>query len=110
MTANLAVHEATLENGCLEVVPKSHKMDVKFLGGGQIHPDWEAAHEWVAVPLKPGKHAPMTNRRGDIEINSSQVIFSFSDHILLTALVPTTLISPERWYMLLMLLRLTAKI
>lgn len=54
MTANLAVDSATIENGCLEVVPESHKMDAKFLKGGQIHPDWEAAHDWVAVPLEPG--------------------------------------------------------
>ncbi|KUJ10171.1 PhyH-domain-containing protein [Mollisia scopiformis] len=54
VTANLAVDTATIENGCLEVVPKSHKMDVTFLRGGQIHPEWEAAHEWIAVPMQPG--------------------------------------------------------
>ncbi|KAG4428914.1 hypothetical protein IFR05_015601 [Cadophora sp. M221] len=53
ITANLAVDSATTENGCLEVVPGSHKMDVHFLNGGQIHPDWEAAHEWLSVPLEP---------------------------------------------------------
>jgi hypothetical protein len=55
VTANLAVDSATSENGCLEVVPGSHTMDVSFLGGGKIHPDWEASHEWVTVPLEPGK-------------------------------------------------------
>ena len=55
MTANIAVDNATLENGCLEVVPKSHKMDVRFQEGGKIHPDWEKVHEWVAVPLQPGR-------------------------------------------------------
>jgi ectoine hydroxylase-related dioxygenase (phytanoyl-CoA dioxygenase family) len=34
---NLAVDTATSENGCLEVVPGSHKMDVPFLNRGQIH-------------------------------------------------------------------------
>lgn len=55
MTANISVDAATQENGCLEVVPGSHKMDVTFLEGGQIDADWEAAHEWQAVPLQPGK-------------------------------------------------------
>ena len=55
VTANFAVDEATPENGCLEVVPKSHKMDITFLTGGQISPAWEAAHEWLSVPLQPGK-------------------------------------------------------
>jgi 2-aminoethylphosphonate dioxygenase len=54
VTAKLAVDSATIENGCLEVVPESHKIDAKFLKAGQIHPDWEAAHDWVAVPLEPG--------------------------------------------------------
>ena len=56
VTANLAVDSATLENGCLEVVPGSHNMDVAFLRGGQIHPDWETSHDWLTVPLEPGKH------------------------------------------------------
>jgi ectoine hydroxylase-related dioxygenase (phytanoyl-CoA dioxygenase family) len=56
VTANLAVDSATSENGCLEVVPGSHKMDVSFLRGGQISPDWEAEHDWLAVPLEPGKN------------------------------------------------------
>lgn len=30
-------------------------MDVHFLTGGQIHPDWENTHEWISVPLEPGK-------------------------------------------------------
>jgi len=55
VTANLAIDTATPENGCLEVVPKSHKMDATFLTGGQISADWEAAHEWLPVPLQPGK-------------------------------------------------------
>ncbi|MAD81836.1 MAG: hypothetical protein CL912_02635 [Deltaproteobacteria bacterium] len=55
LTANLAVDPATAENGCLQVVPGSHKMYVHFLTGGQIHPDWEHAHEWISVPLEPGK-------------------------------------------------------
>lgn len=55
VTANLAVDSATLEKGCLEVVLGSHKMDTSFLRGGQIHPDWEASHQWLSVPLEPGK-------------------------------------------------------
>jgi hypothetical protein len=37
-------------------------MDAKFLKGGQIHPDWEAAHDWVAVPLKPGMYHEISMR------------------------------------------------
>lgn len=54
VTANLAVDDATLENGCLEVVPGSHKMEVPFVTGGHITSEWEAAHEWLPVPLAPG--------------------------------------------------------
>jgi 2-aminoethylphosphonate dioxygenase len=54
VTANLAVDDATLENGCLEVVPRSHLETVPFVSGGHITPEWEAAHEWLPVPLAPG--------------------------------------------------------
>lgn len=54
ITANLAIDAATHENGCLQVVPGSHKMDVEFVDGGRISPAWEARHEWVSVPLEPG--------------------------------------------------------
>jgi hypothetical protein len=58
--SDLAVDSATIENGCLELVPGSHKIDAKFLKGGQIHPDWEAAHGWVSVPREPGMFYEMT--------------------------------------------------
>lgn len=54
LTANLAVNEATEENGCLEVVPGSHLMDVQFRNGGHITEEWEQSHEWTMVPLQPG--------------------------------------------------------
>ncbi|KAL1847181.1 hypothetical protein Plec18170_008745 [Paecilomyces lecythidis] len=54
VTANVAIDAATIENGCLQVVPGSHKMDVELVEGGRISPDWEAEHEWVSVPLEPG--------------------------------------------------------
>lgn len=54
LTANLAVDKATTENGCLEVVPGSHKMDVSFVQGGHITPEWENSHDWLQVPLDPG--------------------------------------------------------
>ncbi|KFY72991.1 hypothetical protein V499_06897 [Pseudogymnoascus sp. VKM F-103] len=53
-TANLAVNAATPENGCLQVVPGSHRMKVDFIHAGRIHPDWENSHEWVLVPLEAG--------------------------------------------------------
>ncbi|KAJ5928687.1 hypothetical protein N7466_007643 [Penicillium verhagenii] len=54
VTANVAIDAATLENGCLEVVPGSHKMDVEFEHSGRIKHSWEAAHEWITIPLDPG--------------------------------------------------------
>ncbi|KIW04757.1 uncharacterized protein PV09_03951 [Verruconis gallopava] len=54
VTANFAVDPADLENGCLEVVPGSHKMMVELADGGPISDDWIAKHDWVPVPLNPG--------------------------------------------------------
>uniref|UniRef100_A0A8H7K332 Uncharacterized protein n=1 Tax=Bionectria ochroleuca TaxID=29856 RepID=A0A8H7K332_BIOOC len=53
-TANLAVDAATVENGCLEVVPGSHKMDIELSLGSRIADRWVESHEWVQVPLNPG--------------------------------------------------------
>jgi ectoine hydroxylase-related dioxygenase (phytanoyl-CoA dioxygenase family) len=54
LTANVAVDEATVANGCLQVVPGSHRMAIDFSNGGRISPEWENAHGWVQVPLSPG--------------------------------------------------------
>lgn len=53
LTINIAVDEATKENGYLEVVPGSHNMVIDY-EEKQITKEWEAAYEWVPVPLKPG--------------------------------------------------------
>lgn len=79
MTANIAVDDATPENGCLEVVPKSHKMDVVFQEGGKIHPDWEAVHEWVPVPLHPGKSV-FSLWWMDVDLGSGDILF-FGSHL-----------------------------
>lgn len=54
ITANFAIDAATLANGCLQVVPKSHHMEVDFSNGGRISDSWVVAHEWLPVPLEPG--------------------------------------------------------
>jgi ectoine hydroxylase-related dioxygenase (phytanoyl-CoA dioxygenase family) len=54
ITANVAVDEANIANGCLQVVPGSHKTNIEFSNGGRISSSWEDAHEWVYVPLGPG--------------------------------------------------------
>ena len=54
VTANFAIDAATPANGCLEVVPGSHRMNVDFAQGGRISTEWEAAHEWIPVPLQSG--------------------------------------------------------
>lgn len=53
LTVNAAIDNATPENGCLEVVKGSHKMDVEY-DQKCITPEWENAHEWTAVPLNVG--------------------------------------------------------
>lgn len=53
-TANFAVDPATIANGCIHVVPKSHRMDVALSNGGAIDAQWEASHEWVPVELDSG--------------------------------------------------------
>ncbi|KAL5336936.1 hypothetical protein BJX70DRAFT_371088 [Aspergillus crustosus] len=54
ITANFAIDAATPENGCLEVVPGSHKMAIEFEHCGRILLAWKATHEWVKIPLEPG--------------------------------------------------------
>ncbi|KAH8810626.1 hypothetical protein F5884DRAFT_842719 [Xylogone sp. PMI_703] len=54
ITANICVDESNQKNGHLEVVPGSHNMDIDFVDGGRIAPEWEERHEWVPVPLRPG--------------------------------------------------------
>ena len=51
LTANIAIDAATPENGCLEVVPGSHRMDVELADGGCISDAWVRDHEWVKVEL-----------------------------------------------------------
>lgn len=54
LTINMAVDEATPENGCLEVVPGSHKVQVPIGEDNCIEKDWEDAQQWMPVPLQPG--------------------------------------------------------
>lgn len=54
LTANIAIDPATLANGCLEVVPGSHRMQIEFAEGGRIAPAWENTKTWVPVPLESG--------------------------------------------------------
>jgi hypothetical protein len=54
LTANFAINAATLANGCLEVVPGSHRMSVDLANGGRISDSWVNSHEWVSVPLDEG--------------------------------------------------------
>ncbi|KAJ6007752.1 hypothetical protein N7540_011728 [Penicillium herquei] len=54
VTANVAIDAATIANGCLEVVPGSHKMEVEFDETNRIKQSWEDEHEWVTLPMEPG--------------------------------------------------------
>lgn len=108
MTANLAVDAATTENGCLEVVPRSHKMDVTFSTGGQISADWEAAHEWLPVPLQPGKSRTQELEQG--ETDDLQVISFSLVHTWRIDQTRIVLNTRERWCMPPMPVRLMERI
>jgi ectoine hydroxylase-related dioxygenase (phytanoyl-CoA dioxygenase family) len=54
VTANFAIEAATIGNGCLEIVPGSHKMNVDLANGGRLSEAWIAKHEWVPVLLEAG--------------------------------------------------------
>jgi 2-aminoethylphosphonate dioxygenase len=53
-TANLAVDAATIANGCVEVVPGSHRMNVELVNGGAISQEWQEKYDWVPVELESG--------------------------------------------------------
>ncbi|KAK5167162.1 uncharacterized protein LTR77_007892 [Saxophila tyrrhenica] len=53
-TANLAVDAATIANGCVEVVPGSHRLDVELAEGGRISEAWEDSQTWKPVELGEG--------------------------------------------------------
>lgn len=53
-TANFAVDPATIANGCVEVVPGSHRMNVELAEGGRISQKWEAEHQWIPIELESG--------------------------------------------------------
>jgi ectoine hydroxylase-related dioxygenase (phytanoyl-CoA dioxygenase family) len=50
----IAIDAQTPENGCLELVPGSHKTQVALANGGRIDPAWESSNEFIQVPLNPG--------------------------------------------------------
>lgn len=54
VTANFAIDAATVDNGLLEVVAGSHKMDVDLAHGGRIAESWIERNTWLPVPLAPG--------------------------------------------------------
>ena len=50
----VAVDDATVENGCLEVVPAQHHEVLPMDDGGRVHPDVVAAFAWIPVEVKAG--------------------------------------------------------
>jgi len=50
LTANIAADAATMERRCLEVVPGSHRMDVRLAEGGRISEAWERGFQWGTCP------------------------------------------------------------
>lgn len=50
----VAVEAQTKENGCIEIVPGSHKQHVALLNGGRVAGEWESTSEFVPLLLNPG--------------------------------------------------------
>jgi ectoine hydroxylase-related dioxygenase (phytanoyl-CoA dioxygenase family) len=72
MTVMFTIDPTTNENGCLQVVPGSHKTKEilpQEMHDGSISLDWCAKHEWVPVYCKPGSvlifGAYLAHRSGD---------------------------------------------
>ncbi|THU91819.1 PhyH-domain-containing protein [Dendrothele bispora CBS 962.96] len=51
----IAVEPATKENGCLEVVAGSHKMNIPIGADVCIEPEWCEKQTWTPVPLATGE-------------------------------------------------------
>jgi hypothetical protein len=64
----VAVDDATLENGCLEVVEAMHQQVLAMDDGGCIDPDLVASYEWKAVEVPAGStlwfHSRTPHRSG----------------------------------------------
>ncbi|KAJ5737856.1 uncharacterized protein N7483_002981 [Penicillium malachiteum] len=54
LTILAAVDEMTLENGGLEVVDGSHRMEIPLGGDRCIEPEWVNSHTWTSCDLLPG--------------------------------------------------------
>ncbi|KAI0468404.1 hypothetical protein F4859DRAFT_524348 [Xylaria cf. heliscus] len=50
----VAVEPQTLENGCMEVVPGSHKRQVSLASGGRVDGSWESSNSFTPLLLNPG--------------------------------------------------------
>ena len=55
----IAVDEQTSRNGCLELVPKSHRDTIVLKNGGCIDTAWEASHRFLRQSLDPGRQLPL---------------------------------------------------
>jgi hypothetical protein len=64
----VAVDDATIDNGCLEVVSDMHQEVLPVDETGCVRPDIAASFEWVPVPLKAGEtlwfHSRTPHRSG----------------------------------------------
>lgn len=64
----VAVDDATVENGCLEVVSGAHAEVLPMDDGGCIAPEVVASFEWVAAPVRAGQtlwfHSRTPHRSG----------------------------------------------
>jgi len=54
MEIMFAVEPQTIENGCMEVVPGSHKQQVALANGGRVDSSWESSNEFIPLLLNPG--------------------------------------------------------
>ena len=54
LTVNIAVDAANSQNGCLQVVPGSHKLTVPIDSNNCIEKSWEDSQEWIDANLNAG--------------------------------------------------------
>lgn len=50
----IAIDPSTVENGCLEVVEKSHRVEIPISSDNTLDSAWEAKQKWKPVELKAG--------------------------------------------------------
>jgi len=60
----IAVDPSTVENGCLEVVERSHRVEIPISSDNTIDSEWEKRQKWKPVEMQAGASNPFS-REGE---------------------------------------------